>query len=335
MISETFPTISDSELTVDEKFRLLAGIIDSNLDGAVSINCYSEVIEWNKACSDIFKWTREEALGSYLHSLIIPQEQVQRHLDGMRKFLHTGESHIIGRRIRIIAVDRDGRKFPVELAISHILISGKSYFTAKIRDISEAERNETRINLLNRELFHRSGNDMAIVLSLMRNSDCMSDAISRVEALGKTLEVIRLMDKGPVDLRDIAKVETEAYAGQVVASGPRVMFKPHAAQTLGLCIHEMLTNAVKHGSLSGMSRLWRRRGRVQFTWHVEDSETLVMDWVETGGPDVSKTVKMPGFGSRLVKDGLKVTLGGTMSLDYRKTGLVAQTRIPIGNVVQL
>jgi two-component system CheB/CheR fusion protein len=109
--------------------------------------------------------------------------------------------------------------------------------------------------------------------------------------------------------------------GRLQLSGPTVLFQPTAALSLGLVVHELATNAAKHGALS------KTDGRLSVTWRVDNSSLLV-EWKEAGGPAVKKGVQK-GFGSELIERELHSSLGATARLHYGAAGLTATISIPL------
>ena len=99
------------------------------------------------------------------------------------------------------------------------------------------------------------------------------------------------------------------------------MLPADAAIAVGLALHELATNAAKHGALS------REEGRVSVTWRTitaEGTPRLEIEWVETGGPPVAGRPAARGFGSRLLAQVLGGRLGGGTTLDWRPEGLRAR-----------
>lgn len=117
--------------------RALTPILDAALDAVVVIDESDRVRAWNAAAEASFGWTREEAIGVPMVDLIVPERLHRAHLDGLSRFLRTGEAHVLGRRIEIEARHRDGREFPVELAITLAVMGGERLFVGYLRDISE------------------------------------------------------------------------------------------------------------------------------------------------------------------------------------------------------
>ncbi|MBI4384878.1 MAG: PAS domain S-box protein [Nitrospinae bacterium] len=118
----------------EEKSRL---IVDTASDAFVSIDEAGAITEWNAQAEKIFGWSRREALGRSMADLIVPQNLREAHRAGVRRFLETGRSDILNRRVELTAVHRDGREFPVELSITGMRFKDKYAFNAFVHDISE------------------------------------------------------------------------------------------------------------------------------------------------------------------------------------------------------
>lgn len=122
--------------------RLAVGILQAALDGIVVIDHQSRVVEWNEAATAIFGYSRNEALGQDMASLIVPPALRDAHRAGLAGYLTTKHGPILFNRIEVPAMRRDGTEFPVELAVVPIE-EEPPRFAAYIRDISsrkEAER---------------------------------------------------------------------------------------------------------------------------------------------------------------------------------------------------
>ncbi len=120
-------------------------IVDTALDGLVTIDSAGVITDWNGQATAIFGWPREDALGRRLAELVIPARDREAHERGLRHFLATGENHILNRRIEVQALHRTGKEFPVELAISPVRIGDTYFFSAFARDITERREAETKL----------------------------------------------------------------------------------------------------------------------------------------------------------------------------------------------
>ena len=114
-----------------------SAIIESALDALITIDERGTIIEFNPSAEQMFGIERAAALGQPLAELIIPPSLRQQHLAGLRRYLETGQSRILGRRNEMEALRANGEAFPVEVAITEVRQAGRRLFTAYLRDITE------------------------------------------------------------------------------------------------------------------------------------------------------------------------------------------------------
>src|SRR5438105_9584097 len=126
----------------DELELLYRGVLENALDCIITMDAEGRVVEFNPAAVRTFGFSREEAVGKELAELIIPPGLREQHRRGLAKYLKTGEGPVIGKRIEIIGVRKDGSEILVELAITAIKIDHAPIFTAYLRDISDRKRSE-------------------------------------------------------------------------------------------------------------------------------------------------------------------------------------------------
>ena len=112
-------------------------VLGSSLDCIIVMDEEGIVREWNPAAEHTFGWTRAEAVGCLLGSLIVPEELRQRHQEGLVRAARTGESRIMGQRLRLPALRKDGSTFTAEIAITKLERGGRTFFTGTLRDLTE------------------------------------------------------------------------------------------------------------------------------------------------------------------------------------------------------
>lgn len=120
-------------------------------------------------------------------------------------------------------------------------------------------------------------------------------------------------------------VRPHGEVGRFTLEGPDLTILPKTAISLALAIHELATNAVKHGALS------RPEGRVSIRWarvRGAGPARLTMTWQETGGPPVAVPNRR-GFGTRMIERGLAAELGGTVQIEFRPEGLTCTVDAPL------
>ncbi|CAN5461524.1 hypothetical protein BH20ACT18_BH20ACT18_06760 [soil metagenome] len=114
----------------------------------VALDEEGDVVGWNRAAQETFGWSREEAIGRPVAELLIPERFREAHRAGLARHVATGETRVIGKRLELWALRRDGREIPVELVISKGLPGQGAAFHAFLHDISERRRTEQELRLV-------------------------------------------------------------------------------------------------------------------------------------------------------------------------------------------
>ena len=131
---------ADAALTESEARTRL--IVDNALDAVITMDAGGVIRGWNSQAERIFGWTADEAVGQLLAGLIVPPNMREAHYRGLKTFIATGEGAVLNKRIEVNAIHRDGREFPVELAIAPLRLGNTWIFSGFARDISERKKAE-------------------------------------------------------------------------------------------------------------------------------------------------------------------------------------------------
>ncbi len=153
-------------------------ILHTALDAIIFINHSGLVQEWNPAAEQIFGYTRSDAVGRELAELIIPPPLRDRHRDGLKRYLASGESRILGQRIEMPAVRADGTEFPVEMAVVRVPGSEPPLFTGYLRDITERKQGDQELRRLNAALERRVAQRTARAEEISRELETLSYSVS-------------------------------------------------------------------------------------------------------------------------------------------------------------
>jgi two-component sensor histidine kinase len=204
---------------------------------------------------------------------------------------------------------------------------------------AELQAGEASLRLLAREVDHRAKNALAVVQATLRltpklDTESYARAVEgRVSALARAQTLLAQDRWRGASLRALLEAELSRPTGgdaasRVTLEGPPVLLPPEAAQPLAMAVHELATNAAAHGALSVPA------GRLAVTWRLDGppsqpGERLVLRWAESGGPAVDGPPLRRGFGSRVVDGVVRGQLGGTLSLDWRRCGLVCELSFPL------
>jgi PAS domain S-box-containing protein len=121
----------------------LGAVLESSLDAVIAIDAAGVVTDWNPAAELLFGWAADAAVGQDLASLIIPEEHRGAHRRGMERLLGGGEARLVGRRVEVPALRRDGSTVEVELTLARIGTSPEeTLFVAHVRDVTERRRSD-------------------------------------------------------------------------------------------------------------------------------------------------------------------------------------------------
>ncbi|HEX5474591.1 MAG TPA: PAS domain S-box protein [Vicinamibacterales bacterium] len=121
------------------------GILNSAIDCIVTMDAQGRIAEFNPAAEQVFGYRRDEVVGRDMADLLVPERYRDAHRHGLARQLATGQSNILGKRVELSALRRDGTEFPVELAVTRIDDVVTPLFTAYLRDISERKAAERRL----------------------------------------------------------------------------------------------------------------------------------------------------------------------------------------------
>lgn len=195
--------------------------------------------------------------------------------------------------------------------------------TARRKAFADLETSERRQKLLVNELNHRVKNTLATVQSIAALTARRTTSVAafsaqfeaRLMALSETHNLLTAQGWEQATLHDLLAKEMRPYSPeQFRLSGPDVLFDAPQTLAMGMVIHELATNAAKHGALSVGG------GSVLVAWSGPDAKGMHgLDWIERDGPPVA-TPTRTGFGSRLIATSLKGDLGGVAELDYALDG---------------
>ena len=135
-----------SVAALDESRAHFRAVVDSALDSIVTMNHEGRVIEFNPMAEATFGYRREEAIDRSLGELIVPPALRHAHEAGFRRFLESGDAHVLNQRLELTAMRRDGSEFPVELTITQAWDSQRRpFFNGYLRDISQRRAAEAAL----------------------------------------------------------------------------------------------------------------------------------------------------------------------------------------------
>jgi PAS domain S-box-containing protein len=204
-------------------------------------------------------------------------------------------------------------------------------------DISDRKAAEQREHLLAREVDHRAKNLLAVVQSIVQLTPASDpetlkgSIVGRIQALARAHSLLSDARWEGVALGQLVADELAPFASgdRIKAAGPSFTLRPPAAQSLGLVLHELATNAAKYGSLS------QPGGRLDIAWdrgRDPAGEFVELRWKEIGGPPTVEPAEL-GFGSNIIRASVNRQLRGKVTKQWLPGGLVCTLRIPAHEVL--
>ncbi len=198
---------------------LREALFTAALDCIIVIDSDSRIIEFNQSAEQTFGYDRSEVIGRDLADVIIPPALRDAHHAGMAKFLKTGENAVLGKRIEVPAVRKNGEEILVELAVSAVEVEDAKYFAAYLRDITaEKHRQEALAASEQRyqDLFERSG-DAIFVHTLdgeLRDMNLQAEKLvgqRRADLIGKSVANLHPESSHPAARDAIKTLQSQGW----------------------------------------------------------------------------------------------------------------------------
>ena len=201
-------------------------------------------------------------------------------------------------------------------------------------EITERKRVEEYMRMLVAELDHRVKNTLATVSAMVSHTlqarqsvpDFAAALEGRLRSMAATHELLSAHRWQGVSLSELVRRELAPYAARnnSEAGGPEVVLRAEAGQAMAMVLHELATNAAKHGALS------TKNGRVSVQWGRRlngHPPRLVLDWREIGGPPVIAP-NNPSYGTSTIRDLIPYEFGGTVDLVFAPEGVQCRLELP-------
>ena len=208
----------------------------------------------------------------------------------------------------------------------------------RLRAQEELRRSAREQGVLARELGHRVRNLLGLIRALAgqtstrgRSAEEFRTAfIDRLQALSAAEGLLFDSSDERVDPLALAREVLSPYRrddpARVAIEGASVGLQARQARMFGLALHELATNAMKHGALGVAG------GTVHLEWRVangsDGNRQVSMTWQESDGPEITPPTRQ-GFGTRLLEDVVAHELNGDAALVYEERGLRYQLKFPL------
>jgi two-component sensor histidine kinase len=209
--------------------------------------------------------------------------------------------------------------------------------TALAREVGSRRSAEERLKVLIHELNHRVRNVMSVAQAVVRLSftsgssltDVQKTCEGRLQALANAMSMLTASDWKSVNFRRLITDEILPFSERIKTSGPDIALKARSAQTFALLLHELATNAAKHGALSVPA------GKVALDWTINGSGSEAqfrLVWREIGGPAVTAPTHR-GFGELLVRRIAPRDVSGHGKVNYAASGFEYEIEAPLRELI--
>jgi two-component sensor histidine kinase/PAS domain-containing protein len=298
-------------------------LIDSIREALLVLDWDLKVVQANQPFYDTFQVSRAETEGRLVFEIGNRQWDIPRLRELLENVLpdnnafddvvveHDFEN--IGRRVMLL----NGRR------LDHL-----NLILLAIRDVTQQRKLEAQQQTLMGELHHRIRNILTSVSALASRSlrECRSleefgEAFqNRLAALARTQDVLLRAPQSDMGMAEIVRSELEAQGGQEGRNfhlhGPEFSLPARAIQAFSMAVHELTTNAVKHGAFASPE------GRVDVSWEIHPSECATrvgFRWRERC-PNIPTSPAREGYGSRVLESTFRHSLGGTSQFTLHADG---------------
>lgn len=337
LVMETNHDITQRRQTEAFNARMSAVALASH-DALFSTSLLGIIETWNPACTRLFGYSAEEAIGQHVSILAEPSQQAKQ----MQYIVEASGDQTVGpyeaRRLR-----KDGSQVYVSVAMAPIKSPNGTTVAISVvkHDITERREWEARQRLMNLELAHRSKNSFAVLQGVLRSTLRSSESPQafaaafegRLHSLATAQDILSANDWKGAELGALARLQLSTYMqgnkNRIDISGPVVNLSAEYAAPFGLIFNELATNAFKFGALSVAS------GNVQLYWRTEremnSATTIFLTWRERGGPPPSTNIR-PKFGATLIERSLA---GAKVKNSFDVEGFTCTIEITLNNAPKL
>lgn len=325
------------EIALRDRERRLKSIIETARDYAIlTLDATGRVSGWWGGAEAVFGYAASEIVGVDSAILWLEGDRARGEPEKERAIAwEEGRAPDVRWHLR-----KDGSQVFVD-GMTTPLVGSDGEVTGYLkvgRDLTERHAADRRQEVLVAELQHRTRNLIAVVRSIAAQTMATTGPTEafpqhfndRLDALARVQGLLSRSEDEPVTIESLVRQELEALgggSGRVVLQGPVVGLRNSLVQTLALALHELATNARKHGALS------QDNGVLSVIWEVvegADGQHLSLEWLESGAQTpIDTTPQRRGYGRELIERALPYALGATTTYALRPQGARCTIDLPL------
>jgi PAS domain S-box-containing protein len=312
----------------------LAALVASSADAIISFDLNGRIQTWNGAAVELYGYRAEEIIGKPIEIL---------YPDDALRFTEIRDRIVAGELDRFDVARKTRSGDLREVAISAATVRDADGAVVSIlgihRDISDEKATREHLAFITRELSHRTKNLLAIILAIERQTARSTGTLdefharfsARLRALEASLDLLVARGWERVSVAALARSQLSVFTDpedeRLLIEGPEVTLDVKAVEALGMSLHELATNAMKHGALGPAG------GGIRLSWRVDRSgagASLAIRWDESS-PAIAGPPERTGFGHLVVTRLTERKLGATVEVDFRPGRLSWHAVLPQGH----
>jgi len=321
-------------------------IVEGTPHAMIVVDANSHIVSVNSHAETLFGWSRDDLVGRCV-DVLVPHRFRADHPRAREAYRENPTQRPMGAGRDLFGLRADGSEVPIEIGLNPLVTSEGTFVLAAIIDITERKRAEDALRaslsekeMLLREIHHRVKNNMQVVSSILslqsakiptpEHRDMLLECQRRVRAMALIHEKLYGTGGGTVDLgayvRDLVRMAMSTYEGgaadvELAVDTDSVLVDAQTAIPVGLVLHELVTNAMKHAFAP------RRRGRLDVVLRCDDRQCDLE--VRDDGPGIPDVVqrRADGLGLKIV-DRLSAQIDGVVAIDTAR-GTAFHVRFPL------
>ena len=317
-------------------------LVDRSPFGIYAVDADFRLVQVSDGAQKVFEHVRPLLGRDFAEILrvIWPEPFASEAIGHFRHTLATGKTYRAPNTVeqRADTAETEAYDWKIERVV---LPDGRPGGVCHFYELTEKQRQDAQIRLLMGEVNHRSKNILSLILSIARQTvktqpeDFLERFGDRVRALSASQDVLVKSQWKAVQVSELVRAQLAPFGEErdtrITVDGPPVKITASASQSLGMALHELATNAAKYGALSN------DQGRVAVEWNIQSDgagqSIFKMSWTESGGPPVAKPGRR-GFGSKVIDNMLRASLGCDAEIDFQPTGLVRRISCPAAGLIE-
>lgn len=332
--------------------QLMAAVVENAVEGIITIDTRGIIQTANQAATNIFGYSRDELVGKNV-SMLMPSPDREQHDGYLAKYVETGIAGIIGKGREVIALRKNGERFPIHLSVSDVRDHTTRVFTGVVRDLTETKRMQKKLQ--EQEALAAIGQMAAVVAHEVKNPlagiagviqvlrgrqpkdtpehQVMGDVLARIDALVETLQDLLLFAR-PRELRlqEVPLNELLAETSRLLVADPRAqdvkVEMPHTECRIKVDV-DYMREALLNIYLNAAQAM-NGKGEIRTEFHDEEGYCGIR--IADSGPgmpeDVRRRVFEPFFTTKGRGTGLGLALvkrvverhGGEVSIECPESG---------------